>query len=103
MELVALVPLIALLGAAAVQVAIAAHTWGVARDAARAGARAALVDAPVRDAARRVLGASLARTADVRTRATDDGEQRVRVAVRVPVILPWVSGPRVHAEAVVER
>ncbi len=101
MELVAIVPLIVVMGAACVQVALAAHTWGAARDAARAGARAALVDAPPRDAVRRVLGASLGPASTVRTVTARDGEERVDVRVRVPMILPWITGPTVRAGAVV--
>jgi Flp pilus assembly protein TadG len=101
-ELVAVVPLIVLAGAACVQVGLAAHAWGAARDAARAGARAALVEAPTRAAARRVLGESLARGAVVRTLTGRDGTERVDVRVAVPMILPWIPGATVGAHAEVE-
>jgi len=102
-ELVAVVPLIALAGAACVQVGLAAHAWGAARDAARAGARAALVEAPARAAARRVLGESLGQRAVVRTVTGRDGTQRVDVRVAVPMLLPWIPGPTVAAHAEVDR
>ena len=102
-ELVAVVPLIALAGGACVQVGLAAHAWGAARDAARAGARAALVDAPARAAAGRVLGESLGRAAVVRTVTDRDGTQRVDVRVTVPMILPWIPGATVGAHAEVPR
>jgi hypothetical protein len=102
-ELVAVVPLIVLAGAACVQVGLAAHAWGAVRDAARAGARAALVQAPAPAAARRVLGHALGRDAVVRMVTGRDGARRVEVRVVVPMILPWVPGPTVRAHAEVEE
>ncbi len=97
-ELVALLPLVVLLGAVVVQVGLAAHAWGAARDAARAGARAHMVGAPARDAARRVLGASLGRDATVTVRRRPDGSERIDVKVRVPMLLPWVPAARVASD-----
>lgn len=97
-ELVAVVPLIVLAAAVAVQVGLAAHAWGAAREAARAGARAAQVDAPARAAARRILGEGLARRSDVRVVTDRDGGRRVVVRVPVPMLLPWVAPPGVSAE-----
>ena len=98
-ELVAVLPLIALAVAVVVQVGLAAHAWGAAREAARAGARAASVDAPVHSAARRMLGGDLARGSVVRTREDPAGGVHVSVRVRVPMIVPWVPAPLVSAEA----
>ena len=98
-EAVAVVPLVVLAGAVAVQVGLAAHAWGAAREAARAGARAALVDAPARPAAARVLGEGLARGARVTVGASSGGARTVRVEVSVPMVLPWVPAPRVGADA----
>ena len=105
-EAVAVVPLVVLAGAVSVQVGLAAHAWGAAREAARAGARAALVDAPARPAAARVLGEGLARGARVTVGAgagDGGGARTVRVEVSVPMVLPWVPAPRVGADAHVPR
>ena len=102
-ELVAVVPLIALAAIAVVQVGMAAHAWSAAREAARAGARAEAVDAPARQAARRVLGEGLARDSAVARRDDPDGTSHVVVRVRVPMLLPWTSGPVVSAEAEVHQ
>lgn len=99
MELVALLPLIALAALMVVQVGLAAHAWGAAREAARAGARAEAVDAPAATAARRMLGGHLAHGSVVRTRADRAGREHVSVRVRVPMIVPWVPAPAVSAEA----
>jgi Flp pilus assembly protein TadG len=98
-ELVAVVPLVALAGAVAVQVGVAAHAWGAAREAARAGARAVQVDAPARDAARRMLGGTLSDGSRVRVIEARDGSRRVSVSVAVPMLVPWVPGPSVSADA----
>lgn len=102
-EAVAVVPLVVLAGAVAVQVGLAAHAWGAAREAARAGARATLVDAPARPAAARVLGEGLARGARVTVGAGGGALRIVRVKVSVPMVLPWVPAPRVGADAPVPR
>ena len=98
-ELVAVVPLVALAGAVAVQVGVAAHAWGAAREAARAGARAVQVDAPAREAARRMLGGALSDGSRVRVIEARDGSRRVSVSVAVPMLVPWVPGPSVSADA----
>lgn len=97
-ELVAVVPLIVFAAAVAVQVGLAAHAWGAAREAARSGARALEVDAPARAAARRTLGDGLARRAEVRVVTDRDGTRRVVVRLPVPMILPWVPAPGVSAD-----
>lgn len=102
-ELVAVVPLIIVAAAVAVQVGLAAHAWGAAREAARAGARAAQVHAPAPPAARRMLGERLARDAQVRMVTDGDGGQRVVVRVPVPMLLPWIPAPRVSADRAVLR
>lgn len=96
-ELVALIPLLVLAGAVVVQVGLAVHAWGAAREAARAGARAQQVGAPARDAARRVLGDGLARASTVRVMRRADGSERVDVRVRVPMLLPWVPEVQVSS------
>ena len=98
-ELVALLPLIALLVVGGVQVAAALNAWSAVHEAARAGARAELVGATGADAARRaLLGAPGAR---LRVRATTgaDGTHRVRVQVPIPRLLPWVPVPDVASRA----
>ncbi len=95
-ELVALLPALVVLVLAAAQVVAAAHAWSLAGGAARAGARAAEVGAPFEAAARAVLPAGHA--ARARVVATGDG-RRVRVALRVPRVLPFVPQATVAAEA----
>jgi hypothetical protein len=102
-EAVAVVPLVVLAGAVALQVGLAAHAWDAAREAARAGARATLVDAPARPAATRVLGEGLARGARVTVDTGGGVSRSVRVEVSVPMVLPWVPAPRVGADARVPR
>jgi hypothetical protein len=81
-ELVALLPVVALVGAALLQAALAGHAAWAAAQAARAGARAAAVGADPRAAARSALPARLAD--GVRVRRGRAGE--VRVAVRIPSV-----------------
>ncbi len=82
-ELVALLPLIALVAVAAWQLAVAGHAiWSVGA-AARAAARADAVGADAEAAARARLTPAL--DASLRVRR-DDGW--VRVSVRVPEVLP---------------
>jgi len=102
-EGVAPVPLIALAVAVVVQVGLAAHAWGAAREAARAGARAQSVQAPAGAAARRMLGSDLARGSLVRMREDRFGREHVSVRVRVPMIVPWVPAPSVSADAEVPQ
>jgi hypothetical protein len=82
-ELVALLPLAALLLAGAWQLAVAGHAIWAADAAARAAARAAAVGDDARAAARRELPGRLGRAA--RVRAGDDGT--VEVTVRIPPVL----------------
>jgi hypothetical protein len=82
-ELVALLPLAALLLAGAWQLAVAGHAVWAADAAARAAARAAAVGDDPRAAALRALPGRLGRDARVRDR--DDGT--VEVTVGVPPIL----------------
>jgi hypothetical protein len=81
-ELVAALPFVLLLGAVVWQCALAGHTAWLAAHAARAGARAELVDGDVRAAVRSVLPGSLERG----LRVERDGGV-VRVRVRVPLLL----------------
>jgi pilus assembly protein CpaE len=82
-ELVALLPLAALLVAGAWQLAVAGHASWAANAAARAAARAAAVGNDARAAANRELPAGLERGA----RVHDRGDGRVDVTVRIPRVL----------------
>ena len=82
-ELVALLPLLALLAAGAWQLAVAGHAAWAADAAARAAARAAATGGDPRAAARASLPEGLER--DLRVTAPGDGG--VRVGVRVPAVL----------------
>ena len=82
-ELVALLPLIAVVAAVLWQAVVAGQAVWLAGTAARAAARAEAVGADAPTAARRVLSPALARTAEVSTGA--DGEVTVRL--RVPSVL----------------
>lgn len=80
-ELVAALPFVLLAGALVWQFALAGHAAWMAAHAARAGARAALVDGDVGAAARSALPGGLERGLEVRR----DGEA-VRVRVAVPLL-----------------
>jgi len=82
-ELVALLPLAALLLAGAWQLALAGHAAWAADAAARAGARASAVGADAHAAARSELPGGLRRGLRVR----DRGDGTVEVALRVPPVL----------------
>lgn len=82
-ELVALLPLAALLLAGAWQLVIAAHAAWAAGSAARAAARAAAVGADPHTAARAQLPAGLERGLRVRGR----GSGTVEVTLRIPPVL----------------
>jgi Flp pilus assembly protein TadG len=82
-ELVALLPLAALLLAGAWQLAVAGHAVWAADAAARAAARAAAIGDDAGTAARRELTDRLARDVRVRERA----EGTVEVTVRIPPVL----------------
>jgi hypothetical protein len=79
-ELVALLPLIAVLGLLLWQAALAGHAVWMAAAAARSAARAEAIGADARAAARTVLPPALERGLRVRTHA-DGG---VRVWIRMP-------------------
>jgi hypothetical protein len=82
-ELIALLPLVALLVAGAWQLAVTGHAVWAADAAARAAARAAAVGADAREAAKRTLPNGLAPGA----RVTDRGDGQVKVTVRIPRVL----------------
>jgi hypothetical protein len=82
-ELVALLPLAALLLAGAWQLAVAGHAAWAADAAARAAARAAAVGEDAGAAARHELPGRLGRDARIR----DAGEGTVEVTVRIPPVL----------------
>jgi hypothetical protein len=95
-EAVATVPLVLLAALMAWQLVLAGHTLWMCANAARAAARAELVGKSPARAARSALPRSLERGLRVERRAGG----RVRVAVRVPILLPAWSGPvRVAATA----
>src|SRR3954454_5294595 len=81
-ELVALLPLLAVLAALLWQAVLAGQALWLAGTAARAAARAHAPDADPASAARRVLPASLRR--DLHVRAGDDG---VAVRLGIPSVL----------------
>jgi pilus assembly protein CpaE len=81
-ELVAALPFVLLVGAVVWQCALAGHTAWLAAHAARAGARAELVDGDVASAVRSVLPAGLERGLKIER---EGGV--VRVGVRVPLLL----------------
>ena len=82
-ELVAALPFVLLLAALVWQFALAGHTLLTTAHAARAGARAELVDRDGERAALAVLPDAMERGADVDRRAG-----AVTVRVRVPLLLP---------------
>jgi Flp pilus assembly protein TadG len=94
-ELVALLPLAALLIAGAWQLAIAGHAYWAAGAAAHAAARASAIGGDPRAAARARLSGSL--TEGLRVR--DAGDGTVRVAVRIPPVLGLPRLGRVFASA----
>jgi hypothetical protein len=82
-ELVAILPLAALLLAGAWQLVVAGHAAWAAGGAARAGARAAAIGDDAERAARHALSAGLRR--DLRVREPELGT--VTVTVRIPPVL----------------
>jgi pilus assembly protein CpaE len=91
-ELVALLPLVALVGVALAQAALAGQAAWLAGSAADAAARAHAIGSDPERAARRALPGHLER--GLRVRTTDDGEAAVRV--RLPAITGIALG---HTEA----
>jgi len=83
------VPFVLLLGALCWQFALAGHALWMSAHAARAGARAELVGADPRVAARSALPEALERRLEVRR--TESGAIRVEVAV--PLLLGRWSSP----------
>jgi hypothetical protein len=95
-EMVAVLPLVVLVGAIAWQLALAGQTVWLSAHAARAAARAQAVDADPRAAARSALPRSMER--GLRVEHTRDGAVRVRV--EIPLIARrWRSGIAVSASA----
>jgi len=81
-ELVAALPFVLLVGALVWQCALAGHTAWLAAHAARAGARAEIVDGDVRAAVRSALPGGLEHGLDV-----ERADGRVRVSVELPLLL----------------
>jgi hypothetical protein len=98
-ELIATIPFLLFALAVAAQATLAGHALWSAGVAARAGARAALVDADVETVARRALPTVLRSDAQVE----EDGQgEGVSVRVRVPTLLPQLPTMRVGASAGLE-
>ena len=94
-ELVALLPILVAVLAAAWQLVLAADARWSAAAAARAAARAAAVGEDAAAAARRHLPRRLERG----LRVEPEGGGRVRVTLRVPAVIHGVDPGRVRAEA----
>jgi hypothetical protein len=97
-ELVAAVPFLLLTLAAAAQIALAGQALWSASVAARAGARAALVGADPKAAARRALPAGMRDGAVVE----DEDDGAVSVEVPVPTLLPRLPEVKVGARSGLE-
>ncbi len=109
-ELLAAIPLIAVVGMLGWQLVVAGHTVWKAREAARVGARAVYVAAERGDppAGRRradVLASALLASSPARSRTVDVAKNgTVTVAARVPLVAPLRAalgdrGPRVRARS----
>lgn len=99
-ELVAMVPVVLLVGAIAWQLALAGHTAWLTAHAARVAARAELVGRDPGAAARSALPQALRRGLDVERRPAGG----VRVSVRVPLLVRgWRSPVRVAATSSLGR
>ncbi|HKZ12391.1 MAG TPA: hypothetical protein VJL81_00955 [Solirubrobacterales bacterium] len=96
-ELVAAIPFLLLALAVAVQIALAGQALWSASVAARAGARAALVGADPKAAARQALPPSMREGAVVEEE--DDGDEGIAVKVPVPTLLPQLPVVRVGARS----
>jgi hypothetical protein len=96
-ELVAAVPFLLLALAVAAQIALAGQALWSASVAARAGARAALVGADPKAAARRALPAAMRDGAVVEEDDRDGGV--VSVKVPVPTLLPQLPEVKVGARS----
>ena len=95
-ELVAVLPALAVCLMIAAQTVVAGWVLWSAGNAARAGARAEKVGSDAESAARRALPASLRGDAVIR-----DGDG-VRVKVRVPALIPGTSLPSVSAASTLD-
>lgn len=95
MELVALLPILALVAALCWQLALAGHATWVAGSAARSAARAHALGADPATAARRALPSDLRR--GLRISERPDGS--IRVEVLVPRVLPGLDFGRAAATA----
>jgi hypothetical protein len=93
-ELVALLPLLAIVLALAWQLVVAGHATWAATAAARAAARAEAVGEDPGRAARRHLPRGLERGMRVRARAGT-----VELSLAIPSVLPGLRLGRVHTEA----
>ena len=99
-ELVAMVPVVLLVGLVAWQLALAGHAAWLSAHAARVAARASLVGRDPDAAARSALPASMRRGLSVE-RARSGG---VRVSIRVPLLLRgWRSPVRIAAQSSLGR
>jgi type II secretory pathway component PulK len=95
-ELVAALPIVALLGALCWQLVLAGHAAWLTANATRSAARAQIVGASARSAARSALPRSLERGLEVKRLS----EGRVSVSTRVPWLLTRTASPlRVSATA----
>jgi hypothetical protein len=94
-ELVAVLPVVILIGAVVWQLALAGHAAWLTANAARAAARAEIVGRSATSAARSALPRSLEGGLEVKR--LDRG--RVRVSVRIPWLLIGGPGP-IHVAAV---
>jgi TadE-like protein len=95
-ELVAMLPVVLLVGAVVWQLALAGHTAWLTANAARAAARADVVGRDAADAARSALPRSLEDDLEVEVRSRGG----VRVSVQLPLLLRrWSTPIRVAAVA----
>ena len=99
MEFVALLPVLAIVGALVWQVVVAGQALWLTGAAARAAARAAAVGGDVRAAARGALPPRLERGLAV----TPGAHGEVRVAVRVPSVLTGGSLTTISSRAAFPR
>jgi hypothetical protein len=87
-ELVAVLPLIVLVGAVAVQFVLAGHALWMSSNAARVAARAAFVGGDARAAARSALPDSLEQGLEV-----TEGGSFVEVVLQLPLLVPSLHTP----------
>jgi hypothetical protein len=94
-ELVALLPLVALVAAVLWQLALAGHATWAAGAAARAGARAVALGQDPRQAARSALPSDLRHG----LRISEGGNGAISVHVRIPAVTPGLDLGRTSARA----